>query len=51
MISSALSASSGNRSTQNLWLEGALANSVPPWGLLATPVSLAVKDPGHTPSV
>jgi len=34
---------------ENLRLEGALANSVPPWGLLAAPVSLAAKDPEHTP--
>ena len=34
---------------QDLRLEGALANSVPPWGLLAAPVTLAVKDPEHTP--
>ncbi len=34
---------------ENLRLEGALANSVPPWGLLAAPVILAVKDPEHTP--
>ena len=34
---------------ENLRLEGALANSVPPWGLLAAPVSLAVKNPEHTP--
>ena len=34
---------------ENLRLEGALANSVPPWGLLAAPVTLAVKDPEHTP--
>jgi hypothetical protein len=34
---------------ENLRLEGALANSVPPWGLLAAPVTLAVKDPGQTP--
>lgn len=34
---------------QTLRLEGVLANSIPPWGLLAAPVTLAVKDPGHTP--
>jgi hypothetical protein len=34
---------------ENLRLEGALANSVPPWGLLAAPVTLAVKDPERTP--
>jgi hypothetical protein len=34
---------------ENLRLEGALANSIPPWGLLAAPVTLAVKDPEHTP--
>lgn len=33
----------------SLRLEGRLANSVPPWGLLAVPVSLAVRDPEHTP--
>jgi hypothetical protein len=34
---------------KNLRLEGALANSIPPGGLLAAPVTLAVKDPEHTP--
>jgi hypothetical protein len=34
---------------ENLRMEGALANSVPPWGLLAAPVTLAVKNPEHTP--
>jgi hypothetical protein len=34
---------------ENLRLDGVLANSVPPWGLLAAPVALAVKDPEHTP--
>jgi hypothetical protein len=34
---------------ENLRLEGALANPIPPWGLLAAPVTLAVKDPEHTP--
>jgi hypothetical protein len=34
---------------ENLRLDGALANSVPPWGLLAAPVTLAVRDPDHTP--
>jgi hypothetical protein len=34
---------------ENLRLEGALANSVPPRGLLAAPVTLAVKGPYHTP--
>ena len=34
---------------ENLRLDGALANSVPPRGLLAAPVSLAVKDPDHMP--
>ena len=34
---------------QDLRLDGALANSIPPWGLLAAPVTLAVKDPEHTP--
>jgi hypothetical protein len=32
---------------ENLRLEGALANSVFPWELLAAPVTLAVKDPEH----
>ncbi len=34
---------------EDLRLDGALANSIPPWGLLAAPVTLAVKDPEHTP--
>ena len=34
---------------EDLRMEGALANPVPPWGLLAAPVTLAVKDPEHTP--
>jgi hypothetical protein len=34
---------------ETLRLEGRLANSVPPWGLLAPPVTLAVKDPEHAP--
>lgn len=34
---------------QDLRLDGALANSIQPWGLLAAPVSLAVRDPGQTP--
>ena len=34
---------------ENLRLDGALANSVAPWGLLAAPVTLAVRDPAHTP--
>ena len=34
---------------ENLRLDGVLANSVPPWGLLAAPVTLAVRDPDHTP--
>lgn len=34
---------------QDLRLEGALANSIKPWGLLAAPVSLAVRDPQQTP--
>ena len=34
---------------ENLGLDGALANAAPPWGLLAAPVTLAVKDPDHTP--
>ena len=33
---------------ENLRLEGVLANLVPP-GTLAAPVTLAVKDPEHTP--
>jgi hypothetical protein len=34
---------------ENLRLDRALANSVSPWGLLTVPVTLAVKDPEHTP--
>jgi hypothetical protein len=34
---------------ENLRLESALANPVPPGGLLAAPVTPAVKDPGHAP--
>ncbi len=30
-------------------LDGALANALQPWGLLAAPVSLAVQDPEQTP--
>ena len=33
----------------DLRLDGFLANSIRPWGLLAAPVSLAVRDPKHTP--
>jgi len=33
----------------DLRLDGFLANSIQPWGLLAVPVSLAVRDPEHTP--
>jgi hypothetical protein len=33
----------------NLQPKGALSNSIPPWGLLAAPVTPAVKDPKHTP--
>ncbi len=32
-----------------LTLDGRLANAVPPWGLLATPVTAVVRDPDHTP--
>jgi hypothetical protein len=32
-----------------LCLDGFLANSVKPWGMLAAPVSLTVRDPNHTP--
>jgi hypothetical protein len=32
-----------------LTLDGALANALQPWGLLVAPVSLAVRDPEHTP--
>jgi hypothetical protein len=32
-----------------LRLDGHLANRIQPWGLLAAPVSLAVRDPEHTP--
>jgi hypothetical protein len=34
---------------QDLRLDGVLANSVRPWGLLAAPVHLAVRDPQQTP--
>jgi hypothetical protein len=34
---------------RDLRLDGALANSIRPWGLLAAPVSLAVLDPQQTP--
>jgi len=34
---------------QDLRLDGLLANSIQPWGLLGAPVSLAVRDPEHTP--
>jgi hypothetical protein len=34
---------------KDLRLDGFLANSVEPWGLLAAPVSLMVRDPEHTP--
>jgi len=34
---------------QNLRLHGWLANSIKPWGLLNSPVNLAVLDPDHTP--
>jgi len=34
---------------ENLRLDGALATSVPPWGLLAAPVTLAVRDPDRMP--
>ena len=34
---------------QDLRLDGLLANSIRPWGLLAAPVSLAVRDPQQTP--
>jgi hypothetical protein len=33
----------------DLRLDGFLANSVEPWGLLAAPVSLEVRDPEQTP--
>jgi hypothetical protein len=33
----------------DLRLTGFLANRVQPWGLLAAPVSLTVRDPEHTP--
>jgi hypothetical protein len=32
-----------------LKLDGALANALQPWGLLAAPVSLAVRDPEQSP--
>ena len=34
---------------KDLRLDGFLANSIQPWGLLAAPVSLAVRDPQQTP--
>jgi hypothetical protein len=34
---------------QDLQLDGMLANSIPPWGLLAVPVRLSVRDPQHNP--
>ena len=34
---------------RHLRLDGALANSIPPWGLLAAPVTLIVRDPEQTP--
>ena len=34
---------------KDLRLEGFLANAIQPWGLLAAPVSLVVRDPKHTP--
>jgi hypothetical protein len=34
---------------EDLRLDGALANPVPPWGLLAAAVTPAVKDPEHAP--
>lgn len=37
------------REYQNLRLDGVLANSIAPQGLLAAPVTLAVKDPERTP--
>lgn len=34
---------------QDLRLDGFLANSIQPWGLLAAPVTLTVRDPQQTP--
>lgn len=34
---------------RDLRLDGALANSIPPWGLLAASVTLTVRDPQQTP--
>ena len=34
---------------KDLHLDGFLANSIQPWGLLGAPVSLAVRDPEQTP--
>jgi hypothetical protein len=34
---------------KELRLDGLLANSIQPWGLMAAPVSLAVRDPEQTP--
>jgi hypothetical protein len=34
---------------EDLRVEGALANPIPAWGLLAAPVTWAVNDPEHTP--
>jgi hypothetical protein len=36
---------------EHLRLGGALVNLVPPWGPLAAPVTLAVKDPNIRPTV
>lgn len=45
---SALSLSGGSRSIE-LRLDGFMANALQPWGLLAAPVSLVVRDPDQTP--
>ena len=34
---------------KDLVLDGFLANTIPPWGLLAAPVQLRVRDPEQTP--
>ena len=49
MISSAPSASGGNRSTRICGWTALCSGPVPPWGLLAAPVALAVRDPDDTP--
>lgn len=33
----------------HLELDGWLANAIKPWGMLAAPVHVVVREPGHTP--